>query len=170
MVSPNTDFSMRTILSIISLLVLTACGGNGNRQSADSPEATAADTIAVLREVGSRYAQTSHPDSATLAAMLRLPDIQRRGIPEHIDVIGPNSVISEERIELLNIATTDEIFSGRRRFLELSWPIVSSEYIANDATGSNPDGNPCHMTVRYEILPDALLTVDTLYYHDGMEF
>lgn len=170
MVSPNTDFSMRTILSIISLLVLTACGGNGKRAiGLYSPEATAADTIAMLRKVGSRYAQTSHPDSTTLAAMLRLPDIHRRGIPEHIDVIGPNSVISEERIELLNIATADEIFSGRRRFLELSWPIDSTEYIAKDATGSNPDGNTCHITIRYEILPDTLLPVDTLYHHDGEE-
>lgn len=151
------------------ILLLTACGGNGNRQSADSPEATAADTIAMLLEVGSRYAEANRPDSTTLAAMLRLPDIHRRGIPEHIDVIGPNSVISEERIELLNIATTDEIFSGRRRFLELSWPIDSTEYIAKDVTGSNPDGNTCHITIRYEILPDTLLPVDTLYHHDGEE-
>ena len=153
------------------ILLLTACGGNGKRAiGLYSPEATAADTIAVLRKVGSRYAQTSHPDSATLAAMLRLPDIQRRGIPEHIDVIGPNSVISEERIELLNIATADEIFSGRCRFLELSWPIDSTEYIAKDATGSNPDRNTCHITISYEILPNTLLPVDTLYYHERMEF
>lgn len=161
---------MRTILGIISLLILTACGGNGNGQSADSPEATAADTIAMLREVGSRYAQANRPDSAILAAMLRLPDIQLRGIPEHIDAIGPNSVISEERIELLNIATADEIFSGSRRFLELSWPIDSTEYTANDATGSNPDGEQCHITLRYEILPDTLLPVDTLYHHNGEEY
>lgn len=161
---------MRTIFGIISLLILTACGGNGNGQSADSPEATAADTIAMLREVGSRYAQANCPDSAILAAMLRLPDIQHRGIPEHIDVIGPNSVISEERIELLNIATADEIFSGRRRFLELSWPIDSTEYTANDETGSNPDGEQCHITLHYEILPDTLLPVDTLYHHNGEDF
>lgn len=161
---------MRTIFGIISLLIMTACGGNGNGQSADSREATTSDTIAMLREVGSRYAEANRPDSATLAAMLRLPDIHRRGIPEHIDVIGPNSVISEERIELLNIATADEIFSGRRRFLELSWPIDSTEYIANDATGSNPDNNTCHITLRYEILPGTLLPVDTLYRHDGEEY
>lgn len=126
-------------------------------RSADSREATATDTIAMLREVGSRYAQANRPDSATLAAMLWLPYIHRRGIPEHIDVIGPNSVISEERIELLNIATADEIFSGRRRFLELSRPIDSTEYTANDATGSNPDGEQCHITIRYEIHPETLL-------------
>ena len=152
------------------MLLLTACGGNGKGQSAYSPEATAADTIAMLREVGSRYAEANRPDSATLAAMLRLPDIQRRGIPEHIDVIGPNSVISEERIGLLNFATADEIFSGRRRFLELYWPIDSTEYIANDATGCNPDGNTCHITIRYKILPDTLLPVDTLYHHDAEEY
>lgn len=106
----------------------------------------------------------------TLAVMLQLPDIHRRGIPEHIDVIGLNSVISEESIGLLNIATTDEIFSGIRRFLELSWPIDCTEYIANDATGSNPDGEQCHITIRYEILPGTLLLVDTLYHHDGEEF
>lgn len=161
---------MRTILGIISLLILTACGGNDNGQSADNREATDADTIAVLRVVGSRYAEANRPDSATLSAMLRLPDIHRRGIPEHIDVIGPNNVISEERIGLLNIATADEIFSGRRRFLELSWPIDSTEYTANDATGSNPNGNTCHITIRYEIRPDKLLPVDTLYHHDGEEF
>ncbi|MDO4320687.1 MAG: hypothetical protein Q4C34_08945 [Bacteroidales bacterium] len=161
---------MRTIFGIIFLLMLGACGGNGNVQSADRPAATAADTMVMLREVGSRYAGADRPDSATLAAMLRLPDIQRRGIPEHIDVIGPNSTISEERIGLLNIATADEIFSGRRRFLELSWPVESTEYIAHDATDGAPDGEPCHITIRYEILTDTLLAVDTIYRHVGEEY
>lgn len=164
------NHELTSIFLVALMLLLTACGGNCNVRSDDSRETTAADTIAMLREVGSRYAQANRPDSATLAAMLRLPDIHSRGIPEHIDIIGPNSVISEERIGLLNIATADEIFSGRRRFLELSWPIDSTEYIANDATGSNPDGEQCHITIRYEILPDTLLPVDTLYHHDGEEF
>ena len=126
--------------------------------------------IATLREVCSRYVGTDSPDSVTLAAILRLPDINRRGIPEYIDVIGPNSVISEERIGLLNIVAADDIFSGRHRFLELSWFIDSTEYTAHNATGSDPGGAQSHITVRYEILPDTLLPVDTLYPHDGEEF
>ena len=86
---------MRTITDIITLLLLTACGGHGNVQYADRQEATGADMIATLREVCSRYVGTDSPDSVTLAAILRLPDINRRGIPEYIDVIWPDSVISE---------------------------------------------------------------------------
>ena len=96
---------MRTITDIITLLLLTACGGHV--QYADRQEATGADMIATLREVCGRYVGTDSPDSVTLAAILRLPDINRRGIPEYIDVIGPDSVISEERIGLLNIVASN---------------------------------------------------------------
>ncbi len=67
---------MRTITDIITLLLLTACGGHGNVQYADRQEATGADMIATLREVCSRYVGTDSPDSVTLAAILRLPDIK----------------------------------------------------------------------------------------------
>ena len=90
---------MRTITDIITLLLLTACGGHGNVQYADRQEATGADMIATLREVCSRYVGTDSPGS--------VPDINRRGIPEYIDVIGPDSVISEERIGLLNIVASN---------------------------------------------------------------
>ena len=76
-------------------------------QSADRLEATGADMIATLREVCSRYVGTDSPDSVTLAAILRLPEINRRGILEYIYVIGPDSVISEGRIGLLNIVASN---------------------------------------------------------------
>ncbi len=41
---------MRTITDIITLLLLTACGGHGNVQYADRQEATGADMIATLRK------------------------------------------------------------------------------------------------------------------------
>lgn len=69
------------------MLLLTACGGNGNGRSADSPEATAADTIAMFREVGSRYAQANRPDSATLAA-----NIRRRPNKSHIESLNPTKL------------------------------------------------------------------------------
>lgn len=33
--------------------------------------------------------------------------------------------------------------------------------MADDATWSNPDGEQCHITIRYEIIPDTLLPVNT---------
>lgn len=151
-------------------LIAVACNSGADKDNDKNDDYTSADTIAVLRMVETKYSGDERPDSAILRRFVRLTEFQKRGVPEHLSLIGPNSVIPEDRIGLLNIATADEIFSGRRRFLELSWSIDSTEYIANDATGCNPDGNTCHITIRYEILPDTLLPVDTLYHHDGMEF
>lgn len=156
-------------------LSLVSCGGNrsGDVRGIDSFTPTAADTIAMLRQMGDAYADaTNRPDSATLAAILRLPDIRRRGLPESIYVTGPGTIISEDRNGLCNIASPDDILEGRRRFLEIEWAVDSTEYLAATARDllCNPDGEPCHLRITYEIVPDTLVPVDTLWYHDGIEF
>ena len=151
-------------------LIAVACNNGADKDNDKNDDYTSADTIAVLRMVETKYSGDERPDSAILRRFVRLTEFQKRGVPEHLSLIGPNSVIPEDRIGLLNIATADEIGSGRRLFLESTWAIDCTEYIHNEATDLTPDGNPCHMTVRYELLPDTLLPVDTLYYHDGMEF
>lgn len=157
-------------ISFLIFLMFVACNSGAGRDSDKNDDYTSADTIAVLRMVETMYSGDERPDSAILRRFVRLTEFQKRGVPEHLSLIGPNSIIPEDRIVLLNIATADEIAGDRRHFLESTWAIDSTEYIRNDATGLTPDGNPCHMTVRYELLPDTLLPVDTLYYHDGMEF
>lgn len=159
-------------LIILFSIIASACNSGAGRDNDknDDYTSTSADTITVLRMVETMCSGDERPDSAILRRFVRLTEFQKRGVPEHLSLIGPNSVIPEDRIGLLNIATADEIASGRRHFLESTWAIDSTEYIRNEATGLTPDGNPCHMTVRYELLPDTLLPVDTLYYHDGMEF
>ena len=157
-------------LIILLSLIVAACNSGAGSDNSKNYDYSSADTIAVLRMVETMYSGDERPDSAILRRFVCLTEFQKRGVPEHLSLIGPNSVISEDRIGLLNIATADEIASGRRHFLEATWAIDRTEYIRNEATGLPPHGNPCHMTVRYEILPDTLLHADTLYYHDGMEF
>ncbi|WP_290391990.1 hypothetical protein [uncultured Duncaniella sp.] len=157
-------------LMMLLSLIAVACNSGAGKDNDKNDDYTSADTIAVLRMVETMYSGDERPDSAILRRFVRLTEFQKRGVPEHLSLIGPNSVIPEDRIGLLNIATADEIGSGRRHFLESTWAIDSTEYIRNDATNLTPDGNPCHITVRYELLSDTLLPVDTLYYHDGMEF
>lgn len=157
-------------LIILLSLIAAACNSGAGRDNDKNDDYSSADTIVVMRMIETMYSGDKRPDSAILRRFVRLTEFQKRGVPEHLSLIGPNSVIPEDRIGLLNIATAGEIASGRRHFLEATWAIDSTEYIRNEATGLTPDGNPCHMTVRYEILPDTLLSADTLYYHDGMEF
>lgn len=158
---------------IVLALLLSACGGKhiSDTQGDGNPEAAAVDTLAMLRQIGCPYVNGNRPDSTTYAAMLRLPDIRRRGIPEHIDMIGPTSLITEDRSGIYNLAG-DDIETGRRRFLEIAWAVDSSEYLSADPGKSvgAPQGEPCHIRIWYEIRPDTLAPVDTLYYHDGIEF
>ncbi len=68
-------------------LSLASCAGNRAEEvrGIDSFTPTAADTIAMLRQMGDAYADaTNRPDSATLASILRLPDIRRRLAGIHI--------------------------------------------------------------------------------------
>ncbi len=150
------------------MLLLLICGGCGGKRQVDSVEQlTATDTIAMLRKLGSFYVGAIRPDSVTFTAMVKLQNIRERGIPESIDVIGPNSILHEGRIELLNIAISDEIFSGRRCFLELTWPI--DKYVVDGVTDSISHDIPCHITIWYEIHHGTvLIPVDTLYFHDCM--
>lgn len=154
-------------------LLLSACGGNSanDTQGDGGAEAVVVDTAAMLRQIGPPYVNGNGPDSATYAAILRLPDLRRRGIPEYIDVIGPNSLFTEDRSGIYNMAGYD-IESGRRRFLEIAWSVDSVEYLSADPDNRlcPPEGYPCHIRIWYEIRPDTLMPVDTLYYHDGIEF
>ena len=151
-------------------LIAVACNSGADKDNDKNDDYTSADTIAALRIVKTMYSGDERLDCAILRRFMCLTEFQKHGVPEHLSLIGPNSVIPEDRIGLLNIATADEIAGGRRHFLESTWAIDCTEYLRNEATGLTPDGNPCHMTVRYELLSDTLLPVDTLYYHDGMEF
>ncbi len=163
---------MRVITGIITMLIVTACGGHNNRgaSTADKGQSSGIDTLAALCKVEGPYADANPPDSVTLAAILRLPDLQKRGIPETMDVIGANSLFTEDRIGIFNLTTMEDITEGRVRFLELTWALDDPTEIADNNTDMPTDGEKSHIRIWYEIRPDSLIPVDTLYWHDGMEF
>ena len=163
---------MRVITGIITMLIVTACGGHNNRDAgtADKGQSSGIDTLAALRKVEGPYVDANPPDSATLAAILRLPDLQKRGIPETMDVIGANSLFTEDRTGIFNLTTMEDITEGGVRFLELTWELDDPTEIAYNNTDTPTDGEKSHIRIRYEIRSDSLIPVDTLYWHDGMEF
>lgn len=154
------------------MLIVTACGDhyNKNAGTADKGQSSGIDTLAVLRKVEGPYVDANPPDSVTLAAILRLPDLQKRGIPETMDVIGANSLFTEDRTGIFNLTTMEDITEGRVRFLELTWELDDPTEIAYNNTDTPTDGEKSHIRIWYEILSDSLIPVDTLYWHDGMEF
>ena len=165
-------FWMKTppFISLLISLTLAACGGGVSRDSGKGDTLALADTIAMLSEVETMYVGDERPDSAVLEMFMCLPEFQERGVPLHLSLIGSNSNIPEDRVSLFNIATPEELFGGKRRFLEAEWTIDSTEYLRHIYPPFSPDGFQCHLRISYEILPDTLITVDTLYYHDGIEF
>ena len=162
-----------TTLPFISLLIslmLAACGGGVGRDNGRGDTFASADNIAMLREVETMYVGDERPDSAVLEMFMRLPEFLEHGVPEHLSLIGPNSTIPEDRATLFNIATPEELFGGKRRFLEAEWAVDSTEYLRHIDPPASPDGIQCHLRISYEILPDTLIPVDTLYYDEGFEF
>ena len=129
-----------------------------------------ANVIAMLGEVETMYVGDKRPDSAVLEMLMRLPEFQERGVPERLSLIGPNSTMPEDRVTLFNIATPEELFGGKRRFLEAEWTVDSTEYLRHIDLPASPDGSQCHLRISYEIHSDTLIPVDTLYHHDGIEF
>ena len=160
-------------LLYISLLfshTLAACGGGVGRDNGRGDTLASADVIAMLREVETMYVGDECPGCAVLEMFMRLPEFQERGVPERLSLIGPNSTFPEDRVTLFNIATPEEILGGKRRFLEAEWAVDSTEYLRHIDPPASPSGFQCHLRISYEILPDTLIPIDTLYHHDGIEF
>ena len=150
--------------------MLAACGGGVGRDNGRGDTLASADVIAMLSEVEPMYVDDERPDSAVLEMFVRLPEFQQRGVPERLSLIEPNSAIPEDRVTLFNIATPEELFGGKRRFLEAEWAVDSTEYLRHADLPTSPNGFQCHLRISYEILPDTLIPVDTLYHHEGLEF
>ena len=163
---------MKTIpfISLLISLMLAACGGGVGWDNGRGDTLASADTFAMLREVETMYVVEERPDSAVLEMCMRLPEFQQRGVPERLSLIGPNSTMPEDRITLFNIATPEKIFGGQHRFLEAEWAVDSTEYLRHIDQPASPDGSQCHIRISYEIFPDTLIPIDTLYHHDGIEF
>ena len=160
----------RGIKLALVFLMLAACGGGVGRDNGRGDTLASADNIAMLSEVETIYVGDERPDSAVLEMSMRLPEFQERGVPEHLSLIGPNSDIPEDRVTLFNIATPEELFGGKRRFLEAEWAVNSTEYLRHIDQSNSPGGAQCHLRISYEIHSDTLIPVDTLYHHDGIEF
>ena len=163
---------MKTIpfISLLISLMLAACGGGVGRDNGRGDTLASVDVIATLSEVETMYIGDERPDSAVLEMFMRLPEFQERGVLEHLSLIGPNSTFPEDRVTLFNSATPEELFGGTRCFLEAEWAVDSTEYLRHIDPLATPDGSQCHLRISYEILPDTLIPVDTLYHHDGIEF
>ncbi len=160
---------MKALLFISSFISLTlaACSGEMGKNNVRGDTLTSIDTVAMLRAAETMYHGDLRPDSAVLELLMRMPELRQRGVPNHLSVIG---IIPEDRVTIYNIATPEDVFEGKRRFLEAEWAIDSTEYINNAELHDSPDNSQCHIRITYEILPARLHPVDTLYYHSGLEF
>ncbi len=160
---------MKGLLYISSFIFLTlaACSGGAGKDNGKGDTLTSSDTVAMLRAVETMYHGDLRPDSAVLELLMRMPELRQRGVPDHLSVIG---IIPEDRVTIYNIATPEDVFEGKRRFLEAEWAIDSTEYINNAELHDSSDNSQCHIRITYEILPASLNPVDILYYHSGMEF
>ncbi len=160
---------MKALLFLSSFISLTlaACSGGAGKDNGKGDTLTSVDTVALLRAVETMYHGDLRPDSAVLELFMRMPELRQRGVPDHLSVIG---IIPEDRVTIYNIATPENVFEGKRRFLEAEWAIDSTEYINNAGLHDSPDNSQCHIRITYEILPASLHPVDTLYYHSGIEF
>lgn len=156
-------------ISLLIALTLTACGGGVGRDNGRGDTLASADTIAMLREVETMCVGDERPDSAVLVMFMRLPEFHRRGVPEHMSLIGPNSAIPEDRVTLFNIAAPEELFGGKRRFLEAEWAVDGNEFLI-DADPPLPKPSKGFLRIFYEILPDTLILDDSFYYDEDFEF
>lgn len=152
----------------MSLLVshtLAACGGK-SRDNVRDDVLTSSDTIALLREVETMYADDQRPDSAVLEMFMRVSEFKERGVPEHLSIIG---IIPEDRVTICNYASAEDILGKKHRFLEAEWSADGNEFLG-DADPSLPYPSKGFLRTSYEILPDTLIPVDSFYYDEGFEF
>ncbi len=154
-------------ISSFIFLSLAACSGGAGKDNGRGDTLTSIDTVAMLRAAETMYHGDLRPDSAVLELFMRMPELRQRGVPDHLSVIG---IIPEDRVTIYNIATPEDVFESKRRFLEAEWAIDSTEYLNNSELHDSPDNPQCHIRITYEILPASLHPVDTLYYHSGIEF
>ena len=162
---------MKTLpfISLLISLMLASCGGGVGRDNGRDDTLASADVIAMLSEVETMYVGDECPGSAVLEMFMRLPEFLKRGVPERLSLIGPNSTIPEDRVTICNYASSEDIIGKKRRFLEAEWRADGNEFLSN-ADPPLPNPSKGFLRMSYEILPDTLLPVDTFYYDEGFEF
>lgn len=110
------------ISSLISLSLAACSGGIGN-DNGRGETLTSVDTVAMLHAAETMNHGDLRPDSAVLEMFMRMSELRQRGVPDHLSVIG---IIPEDRVTIYNIATPEDVFKGKRRFLEVFTPSTHS--------------------------------------------
>ncbi|MDE6009502.1 MAG: hypothetical protein K2G90_09885 [Muribaculaceae bacterium] len=145
--------------------MLNSCNiGSKDTVRGDIPASS--DTIALLRQVETMYDDDQRPDRAVLEMFMRVPEFKKRGVPEHLSIIG---IIPEDRVTLCNYASAEDILGKKHRFLEAEWSAYGNEFLG-DADPPLPNPSKGFLRMSYEILPDTLIPVDSFYYDEGFEF